>query len=127
MPNPPKIDPAELAREHRNQKRIERLGTSTPVCINCGEDDSRCLEEHHLAGHNRDDFTAIHCRNCHRKRSDEQLDHPKYDASNDPLLDKIGHFLLGLADTFRALADKLYEFGLELIERAKAVTSAGAA
>lgn len=126
MPNPPKIDSIELAREQREQKRLERLGTDTPACINCGERDSRCLQKHHFADYGRDDFTGIHCSNCHAKLSDEQLDHPKYDPSNDPLLDKIGHFLLGLADTFRALADKLYEFGLELIKRAATNPSAGA-
>lgn len=126
MQNPPTIDPIELAREQREQKRFERLGTDNPVCINCGEDDSRCLEDHHLAGHSRDDFTIVLCRNCHRKRSDEQLDHPKYSSQNDPRLDTIGHFLLGIADAFRALADKLYEFGLMLVERAKVVALAGA-
>jgi hypothetical protein len=37
----------------------------------------RCLEVHHIAGRDFDnDATAILCRNCHRKLSDDLKDHP---------------------------------------------------
>lgn len=118
------IDKSEIARESRKQRRLEQLGTNEPRCGTCGEADWRCLELHHVADHARDDLTVISCRNCHRKRSDEQKDHPLSAPDNDPLLDRIGHFLLGLADMLRALIDKLYAFGLALIERAR-LTAAG--
>jgi hypothetical protein len=61
---------------------------------------------------------VIVCRNCHRKVSDDQEDHPSFDAAADPMLQAIGHFLLGLADLLRLAIEKLSEFGHALIERA---------
>ena len=40
------------------------------------------------------------------------------DPAADPLLQTIGHFLLGLADLLRLAVQKLTEFGHTLIERA---------
>lgn len=106
-------------KETRKQNRLEKLGTNHPVCVICGENDWRCIEQHHIAGqHYGNDLSNV-CRNCHRKLSDEQKDHP-------PILNKIvtqhdciGHFLLGLADLFELLVERLREFGRLLIESAK--------
>lgn len=110
----------ELRREIRKQKRLDALGTSEPRCGMCGESDWRTIEEHHVADHGRDDATVLLCRNCHRKVSDDQKDHPSFLPSADPMLDAIGHFLLGLADMLRLIVSKLYEFGSALIARAQA-------
>ncbi|MBY0344660.1 MAG: hypothetical protein K2Q29_12465 [Sphingomonadales bacterium] len=109
----------ELAREIRKQRRLEKLGTNSPICGTCGEADYRTLEKHHVAGRKYDPDTVIACRNCHRKVSDDQKDHPAIDANADAMLSAIGMFLLGLVDLLELVIDKLSAFGLALIERAK--------
>ena len=106
----------EIARERRRQNALERLGTNEPRCIFCGEADWRTLEKHHIAGQVYDDFTSIHCRNCHRKQSDRQKDHPEQMSAPVGLPEAVGRFLLGLADFFELLIEKLREFGEALIE-----------
>ena len=108
----------ELARETRKQRRLEKLGTNSPLCGDCGVNDWRCLELHHVADHGCDDGTVILCRNCHRRVSDDQKDHPAFDPDADPTLQAIGRFLLGLADLLKLAIEKLTEFGLALIELA---------
>ena len=115
----------ELAKEARKQRRFEKLRTNNPSCSVCGERDHRVLEENHVAGRKRDGFVIIKCRNCHRKVTDDQQDHPAFDPDADTMLDTIGHFLLGLADMLRLIVEKLYEFGLELIERASPAPELG--
>ena len=105
----------EIAHERRRQSALERLGTNNPRC-SCGEDDWRVLEKHHIAGKTYDDFTCIQCRNCHRKLSDQQKDHPEQIGTPIELPEIIGRFLLGLADFFESLIEKLREFGNALIE-----------
>jgi hypothetical protein len=109
----------EYQRERRKQRALERLGTNTPKCIYCPEDDWRCLESHHIAGRAFDDLTMIVCRNHHRKLSDKSKDHPPTVCEPPDQLDCIGHFLLGLADLFELLIAKLREFGQALIARAR--------
>jgi len=108
----------ELAREIRKQRRLEKLGSNSPLCGECGEPDWRCLELHHVADFGCDDGTVILCRNCHRKVSDDQKGHPAFDPTADATLHSIGRFLLGLADLLRLAVEKLVEFGLALIDRA---------
>lgn len=109
----------ELRREKRRRRALERLGTTTPGCVECGETDWRCLEAHHVAGQDFGDDTVILCRNCHRKLSDDQRDHPQPVSSPPGQLDRIGHFLLGLGDLLKRLAEKCLEYGHTLIEYAK--------
>ncbi|MGA3342623.1 MAG: hypothetical protein ABSD11_18960 [Methylocella sp.] len=112
----------ELKCEKRRQHALERLGTNTPRCVECGETDWRCLEVHHIAGRDFDDgATVILCRNCHRKLSDDQKDHPKAASSPPNQIDRAGHFLLGLANFFDFLAEKCLEYGLSLTKHAKTV------
>lgn len=106
----------EVWQERRRQNALERLGTNNPRCIFCGENDWRALERHHIAGRAYDDFTCIHCRNCHRKQSDRQKDHPQPTDAPTSLPEAVGRFLLGLADFFEFLIEKLREFGNALIE-----------
>ena len=78
------------------------------------------MELHHLASEGFDQTTVIVCRNCHRKLSDVQKDHPAIFRAKQPTTsESIGHFLLGLADLFLLLAGKLCEFGAYLIEQAR--------
>ncbi len=115
----------DLKREKRKQSTLEKLDTNEPRCSICGETDWRCFERHHVAGRARDPITALVCFNCHRKLSDEQLDHPASEEADDPTLDRIGHFLLGLADMLRLIVEKLREFGHALIDRARSSCAHG--
>jgi hypothetical protein len=55
------MDANELEREKRRQMRLERLGTNTPRCVVCGEDDPSCLELHHIPGRKFGDELGIVC------------------------------------------------------------------
>jgi hypothetical protein len=104
----------ELNLERRRQRALERLGTNNPRCFFCPCDDPLALELHHIAGRGYGDELVIACRNCHRRLSDWQKDHPP--RRNDPPIDaeRIGHFLLGLADLFEMLVKRLREFAAKL-------------
>ena len=112
-----------LEKERRKRRRLHRLGDSEPICVSCGEDDDRCLELHHIAGQAYDDAEAIVCRNCHRKLSDDQRDHPPKLGEHPVPLESIGRYLLGLADLFRLIADNLMQFGRQLIDMAETMIS----
>ncbi len=113
-------DKRRIAREARQQKALERLGTTDPRCVECGVTDWRCLERHHIAGRAYGEETVILCRNCHRKQSDSQKDHaPRVSEDEPPLLERIGHWLLGLADFFEELVKRMREYGRALIEAAR--------
>ena len=111
------------AQETRKQKRLETLGNNHPVCTICGEDDWRCIEQHHIAGRAYADELCNICRNCHRKLSDEQKDHPKQIGKQSIKEEAIGHFLIGLADFLALLVIKLKEFGYHLIQSAQSAVS----
>jgi len=117
------MTPQEKRRETRRQNALDRLGND-PSCVVCGETDWRALEFHHIAGRAFDDG-AVLCRNCHRKLSDDQKDHPKQLAADLSAPERIGHFLLGLADLLAMLVEKLRAFGRDLISAAEKVISSG--
>jgi hypothetical protein len=101
------------------QRRLKQLGTDRPICGMCGEAGWRCLEAHHVAGRRHDPRTVILCANDHLRVTDDQKDHLSTENHADPLLDKIGRFLLGLADMLRVIVDMLIEFGDALIAQAR--------
>ena len=119
------MTPQEKRRETRRQNALDRLGANNPRCTICGEDDWRTSEFHHIAGRAFDDDGAILCRNCHRKLSDDQKDHPKPLEVTPSTPERIGHFLLGLADLLAMLVEKLRAFGADLIGVAGKTASAG--
>lgn len=113
-----------LNRAIRLERAHERLGTNAPQCIHCGENYAHCLEEHHIAGRAMHDDVVIMCRNCHRKLSDAQKDHPQTQSKSPNPLEVIGRYLLGLADLFRLIVERLDQFGRTLTELAFADTAA---
>jgi hypothetical protein len=115
----------ERRRETRRQAALDRLGTNKPRCTVCGETDWRCLEAHHVAGRAYEEFRAIVCRNCHRKLSDMQKDQPPKIGDPPWTSERIGHFLLGLADFLLLLAEQLRRFGGELIALAVGASASG--
>ena len=121
------MNDTEHNKEVRKQRRLEMLGTNDPRCGMCGEGDWRCIELHHVAGRARHEATVRLCRNCHRKVSDDQKDHPPHDPNADPLLDTMGHYLFALADMLSRIVLQLYAFALALIERASPTPASGQA
>lgn len=109
---------SNLDADARMERAFRRLGTRNPICVTCGESDPRCLELHHVAGEKHHGDTAPVCRNCHRKLSDQQLDHPAVAIGQDKSLATMGHYLIGLADLFRMIAEAMLAFGRKLIEQA---------
>lgn len=101
--------------ERRKQRRLDRLGSRSPACVICGERDDRCLEAHHVAGQRLDEGTVPVCRNCHRKLSDRQKGHPVQQTQTLVIEEVVAHFLLGMADLFELLVQKLRDFAEKLI------------
>lgn len=109
----------DLQQERRKQGALERLGSDGPRCIFCGEEDWRCLEFHHLSGRAYGEEGTVMCRNCHRKVSDSQKDHPPgLSDSQPPLLERVAHLLLGIADLLEMLVAVMRGYGWQLIEAA---------
>ena len=105
-----------LDKEDRLEKHCRRLDTHDAECVICGESDPRCLEKHHLAGEKHGDDLVTVCRNCHRKLSDDQLDHaPGREPNPESKEAAIGHFLLGLCDFLQMIIARLREFADWLI------------
>lgn len=120
------MDPFEVHKEARRRKAIERLGSRNARCAICGEGDPHCLELHHLAGERFGDDLVPVCRNCHRKLSDDQKDHPRPVGKEPDPVEKIAHLLLGLADLLVLVAERLKAFGLGLIEKVRSAPEEGA-
>jgi hypothetical protein len=116
-----------IEHERRRQRAFERFGTCEPCCTLCPQDDWRCLELHHVADRGGGTVTVALCANCHRIVSDQHKDHPRQPDPYDPFLNEVGRFLLGLAELLRIAAEKLFEFGRELIERARVAAQSGEA
>jgi hypothetical protein len=93
--------------EHRKQAAFKRLGTNTPKCVLCPEDDWRCLDLHHVAGREYGDDVVIVCRNCHARLSDAQYDHPEKIWEPPERRERDGHALLGWADIMARIVTEL--------------------
>jgi hypothetical protein len=103
------MDHLQKRKETRRQNALDRLGSNNPCCCMCGIDDPTCLERHHLAGRKNDEFTVIVCRNHHRMLTNDQKDHAVLLAGTPPELTVLLNLLLGLADFFQLLVQKLRE------------------
>src|SRR5699024_6033883 len=107
----------DMQTERKKQRAVQRLGTDDPRCGTCGDSDWRCLELHHIGERAYDDRTVILCRNCHRNISDP---HENQHAPDDPpLLDRVGHFLHGVAALLLTIAARMQGFADELLAAAQ--------
>ena len=124
------MDDMEYERERRRQTRLERLGTNNPKCLFCPEDDPACLELHHLAGKGFGSESVISCRNCHRKLTDKQKEHPSISPGKPSIGECHGRCLLGIADGLELLnvpeqlVGLIRQTGLDLVEEGQRSNSA---
>ncbi len=119
------MDSDDSEAERRRQKALTRLGHRNPRCVVCGEDFPKCLEAHHIGKRAFDDATEFVCLNCHQKLSDAQLDQPRAPNREATREERIGYFLLGLADLFEMLIKKLKEFGDHLLAQHRSANAKG--
>ena len=106
----------------RRSQAEQRLGGQSQ-CAFCPETNPHCIELHHIAGQKYHDQLVSACRTCHRKLSDPQQDHPAQIGTPPSLLEAVGHYLLGLADMLRLVAESLVAFGQQLIGMAQQPTA----
>ena len=100
------MDDYEKRHRARVRRAYSRLGTSTPACAICGENNPFCLELHEPGGRKHSELSVIICRNCHRKLEDDRHDHfPPVWTPADPL-ERLSLALMGEADLFLRLAEK---------------------
>ena len=104
----------ELNRERRRQRALERLGRTIRAASSAAIDDPLALELHHIAGQAFDGELVPVCRNCHRRLSDWQKDHPPQPSDPPSDLERIGMLPRGLADLFELLVKRLREFAAKL-------------
>ncbi len=109
----------KLDRAGRLERVFRRLGTRNPVCIGCGYSKSPfALELAHIAPKKFHDDVAILCRNCHREQSDAEKDFAYAHETDNPKMETIGRYLLGLSEFFLLIARATSEFGRWLVENA---------
>jgi hypothetical protein len=109
--------PLQPDPEARRAAACRRLGSDHPVCISCGEEDPFTLELHHIAGRAHDALAAPICRNCHRTLTDP-TDNAK-SPTEVPLMERVGHLLVGLAVILQLLVRTLRSHAAQLLAGAQ--------
>jgi hypothetical protein len=107
------------AAEPETRERFRRAGFPDPRCVACGEDKIRRLELDHIAGRDHDDACSPLCKNCHMERSFMQNLEPEGGEDPQNVFEVIGRWLLGIAEWFELLVEKLYLFAEFLIGLAR--------
>lgn len=109
----------EKKAQARLHKGYRRLGTDNPSCVVCGyRGHPDAFERAHIAPNKFHDDWAILCRNCHREQSECEKDKPYEPETQNPQMETIAHYLLGLAKFFELIAQTLIKFGDWLLEQA---------
>ena len=108
-----------MDREDRLEQKYRKLGTRNPICVTCGEEDPLCLvfDQHHIGRKEHHKDVSIVCCNCHRKLTDQQLDHAPL-VAEEPSCENavIGYYLLGLSDLLAMAAPTLRHLGEQLLD-----------
>jgi hypothetical protein len=107
------------AREPAMVERFLTAGFPDPGCVVCGEKRIWRLELDHIAGQKHDDACSPLCGNCHADRTFLQSLEPPGGDNPQNVLERIGRWLLGIAEWFELIIEKLYYFGEYLIGLAK--------
>jgi len=96
-------NPKRTARREAKQRRRVPPGD---VCVFCGEDDPRVLQEHHVMGRAHEpDLTVTSCLNDHAKATDGQFQEEAPLSATGNILDRVAAIFDVLAAFFRFLAD----------------------
>ena len=106
-------------REPAMRERFRLAGYPDPKCVACGDDRIWHLELDHIAGEKHDDTCSPLCSNCHADRTFLQRLQPNGADNPMNVFEVIGRWLLGIAEWFELIRDKLYQFGEFLINLAK--------
>ena len=110
-------------RASRRERKRQRLGSAHPACAACGYDRVPSLvEAHHVAAAANDaQLVVALCRNHHGELSDAAEDSlgalRRGDAQRDPLT-RLAAMMLGLADFFALLAERLEDWSQWLLAAA---------
>jgi hypothetical protein len=107
------------ACEAEMRERFRRAGFPEPQCVACGETRIWRLELDHVAGQKHDATCSPLCCNCHAERTFMQNLEPPGGENPQNVLEVIGRWLLGIAEWFELIGQKLYQFGEFLIGLAK--------
>jgi hypothetical protein len=101
------------------RERFIRAGFHDPKCVVCVDNCIWRLELDHIASQKHDPTTAPLCGNCHADRTFAQSLEPAGGDNPKNVFEVIGRWLLGIAEWFELIVEKLYEFGEFLIDLAK--------
>jgi hypothetical protein len=101
------------------RERFLEAGFSDPRCVVCGEGRIWRLELDHVAGQKHDKACSPLCGNCHADRTFLQSLEPPGGDNPKNVFEVIGRWLLGIAEWFELIVEKLYYFGEYLIGIAK--------
>jgi hypothetical protein len=106
-------------RETEMREHFLREGFPDPRCIICGEERVWRLELDHIAGQKHDDACSPLCCSCHADRTFVQNLEPPGGENPKNVFEVIGRWLLGIAEWFELIIDKLYLYGEFLIGLAR--------
>src|ERR1035437_4451692 len=105
------MDKRDIDRERRKQRRLEGMGTNSPVCITCGWTEWYSFHGHQIAGRRFDKHVEYFCQRCHSGFTEEQKSLPKPTSENTGQAESAGHYCLGVALILKPTARMLEEFG----------------
>ena len=124
-------NPDPIARAWRLEKRRKELGSNSPRCFYCPEEDIECLEADHPVTEALDsEFKRVECRNDHRKlelkRDLLRLTHNGRRAVQESKRDQLRRYLLLLAEDQDSIAERLLSPGvsIESVAAAQRATAA---
>lgn len=100
----------EYDEEARKAGRLEKLGTSNPICLGCKYREWFGFEFHHIAGRQFDrKFGWRFCTRCHADFSKQQWALPKPTSKSPSLQECAGQLCIGIGMVLRPIADTLDE------------------
>lgn len=105
--------------EKRREADYRRLRTRNPVCLTCGYmKHPAAMEFSHVAPRKFHDDGGVQCSNCHREVSDKEKEFSYAPTTANPMMEKIGRYLLALSEWLTRIGVTLEEFGKWLLAQA---------
>lgn len=109
----------DIDAERRRQRRLEEMGTNSPICLACGYTKKWYnFHGHHIAGQNYDrEAIEFFCTRCHGDFTERQRYHPRALPGPPRATERLEHFCLGLDDILTAINHFMSEWSDQLNER----------